>query len=103
MNLRLEKLQQPRNFISFLISPFQLSVFCFQVEGLCPRCHMVCIDQQTGEKTVEPLRTISEQFGGKIRFGIYMTYVGTIDGSKDCFLKNYASMKPFTAVEDISR
>lgn len=77
--------------------------FCLQVEGLCPRCHMVCIDQQTGEKTVEPLRTISEQFGGKIRFGIYMTYVGTVDGSKDCYLKNYASMKYFTADEDISR
>ncbi|CAH2071376.1 unnamed protein product, partial [Iphiclides podalirius] len=34
----------------------------FKVEGPCQRCHMICIDQETGEKTAEPLRTISEQF-----------------------------------------
>lgn len=95
--------EQLGNLTSALISLFIDVLIGFQVEGLCPRCHMVCIDQQTGEKTVEPLRTIAEQFGGKIRFGIYLTYVGTTDGSRDCFLKNYASLKSFTADEDISR
>ncbi|XP_033215040.1 molybdenum cofactor sulfurase isoform X2 [Belonocnema kinseyi] len=45
----------------------------FQVEGLCTRCQMVCIDQTTGEKTVEPLRTLAEEFHGKLRFGIYLS------------------------------
>lgn len=64
---------------------------------------MVCIDQQTGEKTVEPLRTISEQFAGKLRFGIYLSYVGTIGGSKDRFLKTSAMVKPVINDDDISR
>jgi len=34
---------------------------------------MICIDQTTGKKTVEPLRTLAEEFHGKLRFGIYLT------------------------------
>ncbi|CAL7939179.1 unnamed protein product [Xylocopa violacea] len=45
----------------------------FEVTGPCTRCQMICIDQITGLKTVEPLRTLAEQFHGKIRFGIYLT------------------------------
>ncbi|XP_075971645.1 molybdenum cofactor sulfurase isoform X2 [Anticarsia gemmatalis] len=75
----------------------------FRVEGECPRCQMVCIDQQTGEKTVEPLRTISEQFGGKLRFGIYLSYLGPVDGTKDSVLKIYSAVKPITNDDNISR
>uniref|UniRef100_A0A2A4J3D5 Molybdenum cofactor sulfurase n=1 Tax=Heliothis virescens TaxID=7102 RepID=A0A2A4J3D5_HELVI len=75
----------------------------FKVEGQCPRCQMVCIDQQTGEKTVEPLRTISEQFAGKLRFGIYLTYIGAADGSNDRLLKIYSPVKPIINDDDISR
>ncbi|XP_047022570.1 molybdenum cofactor sulfurase isoform X1 [Helicoverpa zea] len=75
----------------------------FKVEGQCPRCQMVCIDQQTGEKTVEPLRTISEQFAGKLRFGIYLTYLGAADGSKDRLLKIHSPVKPIINDDDISR
>ncbi|XP_048514387.1 molybdenum cofactor sulfurase 2 isoform X2 [Athalia rosae] len=45
----------------------------FQVDGKCTRCQMICIDQSTGNKTVEPLRTLAEEFHGKIRFGIYLS------------------------------
>ncbi|XP_049869892.1 molybdenum cofactor sulfurase [Pectinophora gossypiella] len=75
----------------------------FKVEGLCTRCQMVCIDQHTGEKTVEPLRTISALFEGKLRFGIYLSYVGAVDGSKDNKLKNYSPIQPINIDEDISR
>ncbi|XP_072939352.1 molybdenum cofactor sulfurase [Epargyreus clarus] len=77
----------------------------FKVEGQCPRCQMVCIDQKTGEKTVEPLRTISEQFGGKLRFGIYLSYVGNVNGSKDSILRIYSSVNPCSNnnEDDISR
>lgn len=75
----------------------------FQVEGQCPRCQMVCIDQQTGEKTVEPLRTIAEQFGGKLRFGIYLSYVGTVNKSDDRTLKTYSPIKAILNDDNISR
>ncbi|XP_053996979.1 molybdenum cofactor sulfurase 1 [Hylaeus anthracinus] len=45
----------------------------FMVTGPCTRCQMICIDQTTGLKTVEPLRTLAERFHGKLRFGIYLT------------------------------
>ncbi|CAG9803707.1 unnamed protein product [Chironomus riparius] len=44
----------------------------FEVQGLCTRCQMICIDQNTGEKTAEPLRTIGKIFQGKTKFGIYL-------------------------------
>lgn len=46
----------------------------FRVQGPCTRCQMICIDQTTGEKTTEPLRTIAKVFGGKMRFGVYLEY-----------------------------
>lgn len=45
----------------------------FKVDGFCTRCQMICIDQHTGQRTNEPLRTIAKVFGGKIRFGIYLS------------------------------
>lgn len=74
-----------------------------QVEGACTRCQMICIDQQTGEKTVEPLRTISEQFCGKLRFGIYLSYVGAVDGSNDVTIRVNSPVKPLNDEDDISR
>lgn len=46
----------------------------FRVQGPCTRCQMICVDQASGEKTSEPLRTIAKVFGGKMRFGVYMEY-----------------------------
>uniref|UniRef100_A0A182JK47 Molybdenum cofactor sulfurase n=1 Tax=Anopheles atroparvus TaxID=41427 RepID=A0A182JK47_ANOAO len=46
----------------------------FTVDGPCTRCQMICIDQATGKRTAEPLRTISREFGGKIRFGMYLSH-----------------------------
>ncbi|XP_041970861.1 molybdenum cofactor sulfurase [Aricia agestis] len=56
----------------------------FKVENQCSRCQMVCIDQKTGEKTVEPLRTISKEFGA-LKFGIYLSFIG--HKSKNCVLR----------------
>jgi molybdenum cofactor sulfurtransferase len=36
---------------------------------------MVCIDQSTGEKTQEPLRTLAAALHGKMRFGVYLNRV----------------------------
>ncbi|XP_058063911.1 molybdenum cofactor sulfurase [Anopheles bellator] len=51
------------------------------VDGPCTRCQMICIDQATGAKTVEPLRTIGREFGGKMRFGVYLSLGETFDGN----------------------
>ncbi|CAG4992626.1 unnamed protein product [Parnassius apollo] len=75
----------------------------FKVEGTCQRCQMVCIDQQTGEKTAEPLRTISEQFAGKMRFGIYLSYIDPVNGAKDKLLKVKSQVKPVINDDNISR
>lgn len=47
----------------------------FEIQGPCTRCQMICIDQSTGEKTTEPLRTIGKLFEGKTRFGVYLKNV----------------------------
>ena len=51
----------------------------FQCTGLCNRCSMICIDSQTGEKDIEPLRTLGSlplpnDTEGRRRttFGIYL-------------------------------
>ncbi|XP_040172837.1 molybdenum cofactor sulfurase [Anopheles arabiensis] len=54
-----------------LVGPSQ-----FTVDGPCTRCQMICIDQATGERTAEPLRTISREFGGRMRFGVYLSLAG---------------------------
>lgn len=51
-----------------------------RVQGPCTRCQMICIDQSSGEKTVEPLRTIAKLFGGRMRFGVYLEYAEQVDG-----------------------
>lgn len=47
----------------------------FEVQGQCTRCQMINIDQSSGSKTIEPLRTIGKIFQGKTRFGIYLKNV----------------------------
>lgn len=45
---------------------------------------MVCIDQSTGEKSVEPLRTIAAAGQGKMQFGVYFSQIVT--GIESCVL-----------------
>lgn len=47
------------------------------VEGTCNRCQMICIDQDNGTKTTEPLRTIARLFQGKMKFGLYLSLNST--------------------------
>ncbi|CRK87434.1 CLUMA_CG001235, isoform A [Clunio marinus] len=63
----------------------------FEVQGPCTRCQMICIDQASGLKTTEPLRTIGKLFKGKTRFGIYLRHLSTdeviINCGGDIFVK----------------
>lgn len=49
----------------------------FKMLGSCRRCHMVCINQSTGEKGEEPFVTLSKtrRFDGKVFFGTHMCHV----------------------------
>eukprot|EP00049_Salpingoeca_infusionum_P008967 m.148774 g.148774 ORF g.148774 m.148774 type:complete len:1156 (-) comp14191_c0_seq1:1422-4889(-) len=46
----------------------------FNVAGLCQRCKMVCIDQETGDVSREPLKTLSKvrRVKGQTYFGIHL-------------------------------
>lgn len=46
----------------------------FRMLGACRRCHMICINQDTGEKNEEPFVTLSKtrRFDGKVFFGAHM-------------------------------
>ncbi|KAK3943609.1 molybdenum cofactor sulfurase [Diplogelasinospora grovesii] len=48
----------------------------FTMLGSCRRCHMVCINQETAEKSEEPFVTLSKtrRFDGKVWFGSHMGY-----------------------------
>ncbi|KAK0657661.1 pyridoxal phosphate-dependent transferase [Cercophora newfieldiana] len=48
----------------------------FRMLGACRRCHMVCINQETAEKSEEPFVTLSKtrRYEGKVFFGTHMCY-----------------------------
>ncbi|XP_050305303.1 molybdenum cofactor sulfurase 3 [Anthonomus grandis grandis] len=52
----------------------------FKLKGNCTRCQMICINQETGEISKEPLQTLSKEFNGKIRFGIYLSQLTPSEG-----------------------
>lgn len=53
----------------------------FQNQGKCTRCQMVCINQENGEVTKEPLLTLSRELEGPCFFGVYLKQ---LDDKKDC-------------------
>lgn len=48
----------------------------FKFLGACRRCHMVCVDQATGERRQEPYSTLAKtrRFDGKVFFGAHMRH-----------------------------
>jgi molybdenum cofactor sulfurtransferase len=54
----------------------RIGVHDFRMLGACRRCHMVCINQETAEKSEEPFVTLSKtrRFEGKVFFGTHMCY-----------------------------
>uniref|UniRef100_A0A8C2X997 Molybdenum cofactor sulfurase n=1 Tax=Cyclopterus lumpus TaxID=8103 RepID=A0A8C2X997_CYCLU len=46
----------------------------FVVAGQCGRCQMIGVDQETGNKTKEPLMSLSAYRDGMVTFGVYLTH-----------------------------
>ncbi|OTB07639.1 hypothetical protein M426DRAFT_317943 [Hypoxylon sp. CI-4A] len=54
----------------------------FKMLGSCRRCHMICIDQETAEKSEEPFVTLSKtrRFDSKVFFGTHMCHIPSQKG-----------------------
>ncbi|CAG5130898.1 unnamed protein product [Candidula unifasciata] len=57
----------------------QNTVVC---QGACSRCQMICMDQETGQKSREPLRTLGVWRGKKVPFGVHARMLPPTDGSR---------------------
>ncbi|KAK6358570.1 hypothetical protein TWF730_007896 [Orbilia blumenaviensis] len=57
---------------------FRNSSSSIQLLGPCRRCHMICIDQMTAERSPEPFVTLSKlrTVNGKVYFGQHGTFIG---------------------------
>lgn len=57
----------------------------FEMLGSCRRCHMICVDQETAEKSEEPFVTLAKtrRFESKIFFGTHMCYLPKTGSSKE--------------------
>jgi len=64
------------SFLRTYLSTYLCYLYC-QVKGACNRCNIICIDQSSGEKTREPFVALASALEGKVRFGIYLSLVGT--------------------------
>ncbi|KAF3762481.1 PLP-dependent transferase [Cryphonectria parasitica EP155] len=63
-------------------SSIRIGQQAFKMLGSCRRCHMVCVNQETGEKGEEPFVTLSKtrRFDGKVFFGTHMCHVQQQEG-----------------------
>ncbi|KAI4457573.1 molybdopterin cofactor sulfurase mosc [Holotrichia oblita] len=56
-------------FIENDLRDMKVSQLSFRASGKCNRCQIICINQDTGEKSVDLLRILSKEFQGKYRLG----------------------------------
>ncbi|XP_069121921.1 molybdenum cofactor sulfurase 3-like [Argopecten irradians] len=54
----------------------------FSSQGGCSRCQMICIDQTTGQRGLEPLKSLASWRGRKIPFGIHLKSLEDGPGGK---------------------
>lgn len=54
----------------------------FMGQGGCTRCQMICLDQETGQRSKEPLRTLAVSRGRKIPFGIHVRNDAHAEGAR---------------------
>lgn len=79
----------------------------FEIMGACRRCQMVCIDQETGERTQEPFSTLAKtrRYGGKVYFGQHACHVQILQpGSGDAHastIKVGEKVLPYLGIGDV--
>ncbi|XP_006889293.1 PREDICTED: molybdenum cofactor sulfurase [Elephantulus edwardii] len=65
----------------------------FQVLGPCHRCQMICIDQQTGQRSQDVFQKLSESRKRKVNFGVYLMHM-PLDLSSPRFLSVGSQVLP---------
>ncbi|KAL5624711.1 hypothetical protein BROUX41_004771 [Berkeleyomyces rouxiae] len=72
----------------------------FLVLGPCQRCQMVCVNQQNGEKDMEPFTTLAKtrRVAGKVFFGLHAVHVTSGPNSVDT--SSLERQHPFVQVGD---
>ncbi|XP_067687308.1 molybdenum cofactor sulfurase-like [Haliotis asinina] len=69
-------------------------------QGQCSRCQMICMDQETGERSKEPLRTLSMWRGKKVPFGVYMRHLSpNTDSNSAAILRVGDQVVPETGIK----
>lgn len=53
----------------------KISDLVFKSQGKCNRCQMVCVDQETGMRSVQPLKSLGKLRGSRMPFGIHLQHV----------------------------
>ncbi|XP_076254988.1 molybdenum cofactor sulfurase isoform X2 [Rhynchophorus ferrugineus] len=61
-------------FVENSLNEIHLGNVPFKFSGKCTRCQMICIDQETGTISKEPLQTLSKELEGNICFGVYLSH-----------------------------
>ncbi|XP_021345149.1 molybdenum cofactor sulfurase-like [Mizuhopecten yessoensis] len=54
----------------------------FFSQGECGRCQMICVDQSTGQRGLEPLKSLASWRGRKVPFGIHLQSVTSTSSGK---------------------
>ncbi|KAK4454614.1 molybdenum cofactor sulfurase [Podospora aff. communis PSN243] len=74
--------QEQRPYVEDTWTTLRIGSHGFRMLGACRRCHMVCINQETAEKSEEPFVSLSKtrRFEGKVFFGTHMCYTPSEDG-----------------------
>ncbi|XP_060077838.1 molybdenum cofactor sulfurase-like [Ylistrum balloti] len=59
----------------------EIGMNTFFSQGSCTRCQMICVDQTTGQRGLEPLKSLASWRGRKVPFGIHLqSSTGTAGG-----------------------
>lgn len=102
-NIILETREQSNNFAyaEDNWSSIRIGQQNFKMLGSCRRCHMVCINQETGEKGEEPFVTLSKtrRFDGKVFFGTHMCHVQ--QGNKGLAVSTMDAQNPTVEIGEV--
>ena len=73
-NVVISSEEAARPYVEDTWTRLRIGAVGFEMLGACRRCHMVCIDQETAERSEEPFVTLSKtrRFEGKVFFGTHM-------------------------------
>ncbi|ODM94647.1 Molybdenum cofactor sulfurase [Orchesella cincta] len=83
-------------------SEVRIGDLLFKSGGPCTRCATICTDQNTGERSPEPLLTLSAMRNGRANFGIHLYNIPDNSPVQATTISASASLLPVDAQQSIS-